>query len=114
MHRCCRWSKVHDAVACWTNKNKNQGTIHPLHTHPPTLPDPPHGVQVAIQEVLPKAGLVYSEKGNLSEVMCKPKIMALKSVTLEKLEAMERDAKAAGAAAGGPGFGVSTASAPRR
>ncbi len=48
-----------------------------------------------IQEVLPKAGLVYSEKGNLSEVLCKPKIMPLKSVTLEKLEAMEREAAAA-------------------
>ncbi len=85
------------------------------HPPPPTPTNPPdlHS-QVAIQEVLPKAGLVYSEKGNLSEVMCKPKIMALKSVTLEKLEAMEREAKAAGAAAGGPGFGVSTASAPRR
>eukprot|EP00232_Nephroselmis_pyriformis_P022137 CAMPEP_0182865018 /NCGR_PEP_ID=MMETSP0034_2-20130328/7472_1 /TAXON_ID=156128 /ORGANISM="Nephroselmis pyriformis, Strain CCMP717" /LENGTH=72 /DNA_ID=CAMNT_0024997299 /DNA_START=322 /DNA_END=540 /DNA_ORIENTATION=- len=44
----------------------------------------------ALQEVLPKAGLVYSEKGNLSEVLCKPKIMALKSVTLEQLEEMER------------------------
>ena len=27
-----------------------------------------------IPEVLPKAGLVYSEKGNLSEVLCKPKM----------------------------------------
>jgi BBSome-interacting protein 1 len=44
------------------------------------------------QEVLPKAGLVYSEKGNLSEVLCKPKIMPIKSVTLEKLEAMEKKA----------------------
>ena len=42
-----------------------------------------------LQEVLPKAGLVYSEKGNLSEVLCKPKIMPIKSITLEKLEAME-------------------------
>lgn len=44
-----------------------------------------------IQEVLPKAGLVYSEKGNLSEVLCKPKIMPIKSVTLEKIEQMEAD-----------------------
>ena len=42
-----------------------------------------------LQEVLPKAGLVYSEKGNLSEVLCKPKIMPIKSLTLEKIEDME-------------------------
>ena len=41
-----------------------------------------------ITEVLPKAGLVYSEKGNLTEVLCKPKIMPLKSVTLERIEEM--------------------------
>jgi BBSome-interacting protein 1 len=45
-----------------------------------------------LQEVLPKAGLVYSEKGNLSEVLCKPKIMPIKSMTLEKLEQMEAQA----------------------
>ena len=48
--------------------------------------------QTVIQEVLPKAGLVYSEKGNLSEVLCKPKIMPIKSITLEKLEEMEKEA----------------------
>ena len=45
-----------------------------------------------LHEVLPKAGLVYSEKGNLSEVLCKPKIMPIKSNTLEKLESMEQKA----------------------
>ena len=45
-----------------------------------------------LQEVLPKAGLVYSEKGNLSEVLCKPKIMPIKSLTLEKIEEMEAQA----------------------
>ncbi|KAK3262417.1 hypothetical protein CYMTET_28728 [Cymbomonas tetramitiformis] len=48
--------------------------------------------QTTLQEVLPKAGLVYSEKGNLSEVLCKPKIMPLKSITLERLEEMEKAA----------------------
>eukprot|EP00962_Isochrysis_galbana_P054730 scaffold26333_cov90-Isochrysis_galbana.AAC.2 len=48
-----------------------------------------HGI---LQEVLPKAGLVYSEKGNLSEILCKPKIMPIKSITLEKMEEMERAA----------------------
>ena len=46
----------------------------------------------SLQEVLPKAGLVYSEKGNLSEVLCKPKIMPIKSLTLEKIEDMEAQA----------------------
>ena len=48
-----------------------------------------------LQEVLPKAGLVYSEKGTLSEVLCKPKILPIKSVTLEILEQMEKDAASA-------------------
>lgn len=45
-----------------------------------------------LQEVLPKAGLVVSEKGNLTEILCKPKIMPLKSITLQKLEEMEAKA----------------------
>ena len=36
------------------------------------------GSAAAIREILPKAGLVYSEKGNLGEVLSKPKIMAIK------------------------------------
>ena len=47
-----------------------------------------------IPEILPKAGLVYSEKGNLSEVLCKPKIMPIKSTTLEQIEQMEKDFQA--------------------
>ena len=49
------------------------------------------GSRPIIQEVLPKSGLVYSEKGSLSEVLCKPKIMPIKSVTLEKIEQMEAE-----------------------
>lgn len=56
-----------------------------------------------IQEVLPKAGLVYSEKGNLSEVLCKPKIMPIKSVTLERLEQLEKEAALTAAAEGNNG-----------
>ena len=56
--------------------------------------EPPPANKVILQEVLPKAGLVYSEKGNLSEVLCKPKIMPIKSITLEKLEQMEAAAAA--------------------
>ena len=45
---------------------------------------------VLLSEVLPKAGLVYSEKGNLSELLCKPKLMPLKSVSMQKIEQMEQ------------------------
>lgn len=42
-----------------------------------------------LQEVLPKSGLVVSEKGGLTELLCKPKLLPLKSITLQKLEEME-------------------------
>eukprot|EP00672_Neobodo_designis_P019997 CAMPEP_0174828132 /NCGR_PEP_ID=MMETSP1114-20130205/1154_1 /TAXON_ID=312471 /ORGANISM="Neobodo designis, Strain CCAP 1951/1" /LENGTH=108 /DNA_ID=CAMNT_0016061841 /DNA_START=41 /DNA_END=364 /DNA_ORIENTATION=+ len=47
-----------------------------------------------ITEVLPKSGLVYSEKSSMTELHCKPKIMPIKSAALERLEAMETEAKA--------------------
>ncbi|KAK9829436.1 hypothetical protein WJX72_005855 [[Myrmecia] bisecta] len=47
-----------------------------------------------LTEILPKTGLVFSQKGELTEVLCKPKIMPLKSVTLERLEEMEAHAAA--------------------
>lgn len=58
-----------------------------------------------VRHILPKAGLVYSEKAALTEILCKPKIMPIKSATLEKMEAMEKAIAAApsstaGAAAG--------------
>lgn len=57
-----------------------------------------------LEEVLPKQGLLYSEKGALAELLCKPRIMPLKSVTLRKLEEMERKAaELASAAPAGDG-----------
>ena len=53
----------------------------------------------AIKFSLPKAGLVYSERGNLAEVMCKPKLLPIKSAELQRLEAMEKDAAQAAQAA---------------
>ena len=44
-----------------------------------------------LKEVLPKRGLVYQES-NPQLVLCKPKLLPLKSVTLEKLEKMQKDA----------------------
>ena len=47
----------------------------------------------ALRELLPKRGLVYQES-NPQLVLCKPKLLPLKSVTLEKLEKMQKDANA--------------------
>ena len=56
--------------------------------------------QPVMHEVLSKAGLVYSEFGNLSEVLCKPKVLAIKSHSLQKIEEMERKMREGGAAEG--------------
>ena len=45
-----------------------------------------------LSEVLPKSGLVYSEKSALEGVTCKPKLMAIKSMTLAQIEECERRA----------------------
>lgn len=45
-----------------------------------------------VHEVLPKYGLLYTEQSPMP-VLCKPKVMPLKSVTLEKLEKMQKDAQ---------------------
>ena len=47
-----------------------------------------------IKHVLPKAGLVYSEKGSLTEILCKPKLLPIKGSELLRLEAMEREVQA--------------------
>lgn len=43
------------------------------------------------REVLPKKGLLYQES-NPQMVLCKPKLLPLKSFTLEKLEKMQKEA----------------------
>lgn len=50
-------------------------------------------VPVVLEEVLPKSGLVFSERGNLTEVLCKPKILPLKSATLLRMEQLETKAR---------------------
>ncbi|XP_076224229.1 BBSome interacting protein 1 isoform X1 [Nomia melanderi] len=45
-----------------------------------------------IDVVLPRQGLLYQEE-NLDYILCKPKLIPLKSITLEKLERMQRDAE---------------------
>jgi BBSome-interacting protein 1 len=51
------------------------------------------------RHVLPKAGLVYSEKGSLTEILCKPKLLPIKGSELLRLEAMEREVQAQALAA---------------
>lgn len=45
------------------------------------------------REVLPKKGLIFHES-EPQPVLCKPKLLPLKSFTLEKLEKMQREATA--------------------
>jgi len=45
----------------------------------------------SLKEVIPKTGEPIKEKKELSEILCKPKILPLKSLTLQKLEEMEKD-----------------------
>ncbi|KAM9012305.1 BBSome-interacting protein 1 isoform 1-T2 [Guaruba guarouba] len=52
--------------------------------------------KAALQEVLPKRGQL-SVEDTASLVLCKPKVLPLKSVSLEKLEALQRAALEAAA-----------------
>lgn len=46
----------------------------------------------AIREVLPKQGELYQQDAP-AVILCKPKIMPLKSVSLEKMEKMQKEAQ---------------------
>lgn len=46
---------------------------------------------LSIDIVVPQQGLLYSEH-TFDYILCKPKLMPLKSVTLEKLEKMQKEA----------------------
>lgn len=49
-----------------------------------------------LNRVIPKNGLlIYEEKPAL--VMCKPRLIPLKSLTLQKLETMQKEMKTSGA-----------------
>ena len=47
--------------------------------------------RVKLKHVIPKSGMVYSQKNEFQEIMCKPKLIPLKSMNLVKLEQMEKD-----------------------
>ena len=52
---------------------------------------PPDNSQIDV--ILPSVDLLY-EKETLDYILCKPKLLPLKSVGLEKLEKMQKDADA--------------------
>ena len=47
--------------------------------------------KVSVSEVLPKTGIVLSNQGDLKEILCKPKILPIKSKVIKKLEEIERE-----------------------
>lgn len=53
---------------------------------------PGNGGNDDFREILPKRGLLFAE-GQPNVVLCKPKLLPLKSFTLQKLENMQREAK---------------------
>lgn len=63
-----------------------------LLTYPPMSLNKMATNNEVLNEVLPKQGHVYAEQAPMP-VLCKPKILPLKSVTLEKLEQMQKEAQ---------------------
>ena len=49
------------------------------------------GKKTPFREVLPKKGLIFHESES-QPVLCKPKLLPLKSFTLQKLEKMQKEA----------------------
>ena len=41
--------------------------------------------------LVPKNGVVFNEKIDFPEILCKPKLLPLKSMTLKKLEDLEKN-----------------------
>lgn len=45
-----------------------------------------------IKHLIPKnGGVVFNERNNFPEILCKPKLLPLKSMTLKKLEDLEKN-----------------------
>ena len=45
----------------------------------------------SLKNVLPKHGKLFSEPPSSSEVLCKPKLLPLKSITIRKLEELDKE-----------------------
>ena len=90
-------AKVKTTTASSNNEEVKQEQEESKAAAPVDIPDfsklkpNPQALKEQLKEILPKAGLVYSEKALLSEALCKPKLLPLKSETLLKLEKMEQD-----------------------
>lgn len=67
--------------------------------HPLAQPAASSGRAGQLTEVLSRTGAVFVEKGELREVLCKPKILPIKSTALQKVESLERAAAVPDAAA---------------
>ena len=44
-----------------------------------------------LREVIPKQGIIYNERKEFPEAVCKPKILPLKSFNIRKLEELEKE-----------------------
>lgn len=44
-----------------------------------------------LREIIPRSGIVYNENNEFTEILCKPKLLPLKSVTIRKLEELEKN-----------------------
>ena len=47
--------------------------------------------KLSVDELLPKTGIVLSDQGELKEVLCKPKILPIKSKVIKRLEEIDRE-----------------------
>lgn len=44
-----------------------------------------------LKNLVPKNGVVFNEKIDFPDVLCKPKLLPLKSMTIKKLEDLEKN-----------------------
>ena len=44
-----------------------------------------------LKEIVPKSSIVYNEKNEFSEILCKPKLLPLKTMNIKKLEKLEKE-----------------------
>ena len=45
----------------------------------------------SLETVIQKNGVLFSETKNFAEVLCKPKLLPLKSITIRKLEELDKE-----------------------
>ena len=45
----------------------------------------------SLKNIVQKEGILFSEPKNFAEVLCKPKLLPLKSITIRKLEELDKE-----------------------